>query len=127
VVFKEEILKVSNEYVFTPFTSYVKKDTLFTEDSSDDDSNNEKKGDDIPSNLTKFGNEYEDNNSKMFTQNGINIIEWTSPTTWKPLHTLNTTIAAANNAVQPRHTVEDRNTAALNTMVTPTVPTPLVH
>jgi hypothetical protein len=47
VVFKEEILKVSNKHAPVPFTLYVKKDTLFTEDSSDDDFNNERKGDDI--------------------------------------------------------------------------------
>jgi hypothetical protein len=38
MVFKEEILKVSNEYALA---SYVKKDILFTKDSSDNDSDNE--------------------------------------------------------------------------------------
>jgi hypothetical protein len=45
VVFKEEILKVSKEHMFAPFTPYMKKDTLFTENSSDDDSNNKRKKD----------------------------------------------------------------------------------
>jgi hypothetical protein len=53
VVFKEEILKVSNEHTPIPFTPYVKKDTLFTEDSSDDNSDNERKRDNIPPNLTE--------------------------------------------------------------------------
>jgi hypothetical protein len=73
MVFKKEILKVSNEYMF----AYMKKDTLFTEDSSDDDSNNIS----IPLNLTKLGDENEDDNFKTFTQNSTNIVEWTSPTT----------------------------------------------
>jgi hypothetical protein len=79
VVFKEEILKVSNKHVSTLSTPYVKKDILFTEDSSDDDSDNEREEDDIPSNLTESDDEYEDDDSGTFTQNGTNIIEWTSP------------------------------------------------
>jgi hypothetical protein len=53
VVFKKEILKVSNKYASAPSTSYVKKDTLFIENSSDDDSDNERKRDDILPNLTE--------------------------------------------------------------------------
>jgi hypothetical protein len=53
MVFKKEILKVSNEHAPTPSTPYVKKDTLFTKNSSDDDSDNERKEDDIPPNLTE--------------------------------------------------------------------------
>jgi hypothetical protein len=75
MVFKKEILKVSNEHASTLSTPYVKKDTLFTKDSSDDNSNNEEKRDDILSNLIEFNDKNEDDNSRTFTQNGINIIE----------------------------------------------------
>jgi hypothetical protein len=77
VVFKTEILKVSNEHMPTLFTPYVKKDTLFTENSSDDDFNNKRKEDDISLNLTKFNDEYEDDDSGTFTQNSTNIAKWT--------------------------------------------------
>jgi hypothetical protein len=40
MVFWEKILKVSNKYVSILFTPYMKKDTLFTENSSNDDFNN---------------------------------------------------------------------------------------
>jgi hypothetical protein len=78
VVFKEEILKVSNEHAPILSTPYVKKDTLFIEDSSDNNSDNEEKGDDIPLNLVKSDDENKDNNSRTFTKNRTNIIEWTS-------------------------------------------------
>jgi hypothetical protein len=79
MIFKEEILKVSNEYALTLFTPYVKKDTLFTENSSDDDSDNKGERDDISLNLIE-SNENKANDSRTFTQNGTNIAEWMSPT-----------------------------------------------
>jgi hypothetical protein len=45
----------------------MKKDILFTEDSSDDDFNNEKKRDDISLNLTESNDENKDNDSRTFT------------------------------------------------------------
>jgi hypothetical protein len=92
--------------VLTPSTSYVKKDTLFTKDSNDDDFDNKRKGDNISLNLTESDDENEDNDSGTFTQNGINVIEWTSPTMWKPLQTHSIMAITANNAMQPRRTVE---------------------
>jgi hypothetical protein len=75
VVFKEEIFKVSNEHASTPFTPYMKKDILFTENSSDNDSDNEEKEDDITSNLVKFNDENKDDDFGTFIQNRTNIVE----------------------------------------------------
>jgi hypothetical protein len=73
VVFKEEILKVSNKYTPALFISYMKKNTLFTEDSNDNNFNNKRKGDDISPNLTKSDDKNENDNFEMFTQNSTNI------------------------------------------------------
>jgi hypothetical protein len=84
VVLKEEILKVSNEHAPALFTPYVKKDTLFTEDSSDDDSDNERKEDDILSNLIESDDENKDNDSRTFTQNGTQqLISVSLSRNWK--------------------------------------------
>jgi hypothetical protein len=53
----------------------VKKDTLFIEDSSDNNSNNKNDKDNISSNLLELDDENKDNNSRTFTQNSINILE----------------------------------------------------
>jgi hypothetical protein len=48
---------------------------LFTKNSSDNDSNNEKKRDDISSYLVKSDNENKNDDFEIFTQNSTNIIE----------------------------------------------------
>jgi hypothetical protein len=64
VVFIENFFKVSNKYTSALSIPYVKKNTLFTENSSNDNSNNKNNRNDITFNLIESDDENKDNNSR---------------------------------------------------------------